>query len=343
MATLRVDTISGIGSDGPVFQGSANFNSQNWLTLPKGTTTERFYNFPGVDAASARGVFFGGIDANPNVTNTIDYVTISTTGNATDFGDTTGAKAEYAACASPTRGIKGGGSNNTSGSESNTIDYVTILSTGNAQDFGDLTAKRSSQPGGASNSTRGIFAQGYTGTPGVNHNSMDYITMSSMGNAIDFGDMSTTANGTSGVSSPTRAIFMRSGTTMEYVEIASTGNSVDFGVRASDPGQSFLNCGSCSSSTRGLFGGTTPGGNTIQFITMATLGDAQDFGDLVVARRAPGATSSKIRGIWAGGNVTRVDMDYVTIATAGDALDFGDLTVGRRSNDGCSNGHGGLG
>ena len=45
MATLRVDTISGIGSNGPVLDGDLNFNSQNYLTLPKGTTTERFPNF----------------------------------------------------------------------------------------------------------------------------------------------------------------------------------------------------------------------------------------------------------------------------------------------------------
>ena len=36
---------------GPTFQGGAGFVSQNWLTLPKGTTTERFPDFGAVDAA----------------------------------------------------------------------------------------------------------------------------------------------------------------------------------------------------------------------------------------------------------------------------------------------------
>ena len=49
---------------GPTFQGGAGYNSQNWLTLPKGTTTERFPDFGGVDAASARGFFGGGLVIN---------------------------------------------------------------------------------------------------------------------------------------------------------------------------------------------------------------------------------------------------------------------------------------
>ena len=91
MTVLRVDTISGIGSDGPVFDGDLEFNSQNFFVLPKGTTTEQFPDFAtnAVDAASARGVFGGGLT--PSNVNTIDYVTIASTGNANDFGDLTQA------------------------------------------------------------------------------------------------------------------------------------------------------------------------------------------------------------------------------------------------------------
>ena len=38
MAILKVDTISGIGTEGPVFEGDIEFTSQNFLTLPKGNT-----------------------------------------------------------------------------------------------------------------------------------------------------------------------------------------------------------------------------------------------------------------------------------------------------------------
>ena len=51
MAILKVDTISGIGTEGPVFEGDIEFTSQNFLTLPKGNTIERFPDFKGDPAA----------------------------------------------------------------------------------------------------------------------------------------------------------------------------------------------------------------------------------------------------------------------------------------------------
>ena len=41
MAILKVDTISGIGTELSVFEGDIEFTSQNFLTLPKGDTTQR--------------------------------------------------------------------------------------------------------------------------------------------------------------------------------------------------------------------------------------------------------------------------------------------------------------
>jgi hypothetical protein len=65
----------------------------------------------------------------------MEYVTIATTGNATDFGDLTSAKGRCAVSASSTRGFWCGGG----GSGLNTIDVATIQTPGNATDFGDLT------------------------------------------------------------------------------------------------------------------------------------------------------------------------------------------------------------
>ena len=82
----------------------------------------------------------------------------------------------------------------------------------------------------------------------------------------------------------------------------------------------------------------------MDFITIATTGDALDFGDLTVARSILGATSSPIRGIWAGGE-TSTDVntiDFVTIASTGNAVDFGDRTIAVDRVTGLSNGHGGL-
>ena len=71
--------------------------------------------------------------------------------------------------------------------------------------------------------------------------------------------------------------------------------------------------------------------NIIDFVEIATLGNATDFGDQSVARhRLNSSSASSTRGIWFGGNTqpTRTNIiDYVTIATQGNATDFGDTSV----------------
>jgi len=90
-----------------------------------------------INGGPTRGVFVGGFDtANSNV---MDYITIATTGNATDFGDLTVARRYINGCASTTRGVFGGGFDT---ANSNVIDYITIATTGNATDFGDMTVSR---------------------------------------------------------------------------------------------------------------------------------------------------------------------------------------------------------
>jgi hypothetical protein len=84
----------------------------------------------------------------------MDYVTIGSTGNASDFGDLTAASQFVAGASSATRGIRAGGSNSSGGGSVNTIDYITIGSTGNAQDFGDLSSSTNNDGlSGAASST----------------------------------------------------------------------------------------------------------------------------------------------------------------------------------------------
>ena len=129
----------------------------------------------------SRGVFGSGFDGGAN-TNVIDYITISTPGNATDFGDITQARRTLDACSDGTTGIFGGGY---TGSGVNTIDYITVATTGNATDFGDLTLSRYALAS-CSDGTTGIFGGGSTGS---NTTTIDYITIATPGNAIDFGDI----------------------------------------------------------------------------------------------------------------------------------------------------------
>ena len=72
----------------------------------------------------------------------IDYVTMSTAGNATDFGNLTVARSVPAAASNGTRATFGGG-HNSSINNDDTIDYVTIDTAGNATDFGNLSVGRS--------------------------------------------------------------------------------------------------------------------------------------------------------------------------------------------------------
>ena len=333
MAILKVDTISGIGTEGPVFEGDIEFTSQNFLTLPKGDTTQR---------GRGRGVIGSGYVAPARVA-TIDFITIHSEGNATDFGDLTVARSDCANVSSSTRGIFAAGIIG----YSDVIDFVTIATTSNATDFGDTTSTRQ-QPAGASNQTRGIIAGGKS--PASNPagvNTIEFITIASTGNGQDFGDLLATQAGHFGTSSPTRAIFAGGYTPAEtnviqFVTIATAGDATNFGdltvARGGGAGGGNL--------TRGLFytGYASPAlTNVIDFITIATTGDATDFGDAITARgEISGCCSDLIRGVFSGGNSNTNAIEKVTIATTGNAKDFGDLTVARRGPTSLSDGHGGL-
>jgi hypothetical protein len=85
--------------------------------------------------------------------------------------------------------------------------------------------------------------------------------------------------------------------------------------------------------------------NTIDYITIASTGNATDFGDMTNTYYGKGGTSNSTRGIFCGGNSpgsSENTIDYITIASAGNAADFGDLTAGRYLGSAASNAHGGL-
>jgi hypothetical protein len=82
--------------------------------------------------------------------------------------------------------------------------------------------------------------------------------------------------------------------------------------------------------------------NNIQYVTIASTGNAADFGDLTVSRRQVSGCSSATRGVFAGGFGGFNIIDYVTINSTGDATDFGDLTVARGGSAATSSAGGGL-
>ena len=80
--------------------------------------------------------------------------------------------------------------------------------------------------------------------------------------------------------------------------------------------------------------GITAGGNTpalkeeIEFITISTFGDSQDFGNLTAASTGNSGSASNTRGIFDGkGNLSNV-IEFITISSLGNGQDFGDNSVG---------------
>ena len=127
--------------------GAIRFNSDsNRLEYWNGSIWMQIDTFsPNLDGG-ARGAW--GVGRTPSYNDTIDFITISTAGNATDFGNLIAAKAVEGALSSSTRGVWGGGYNPVM----NTIEFITFSSTGNASDFGDITGATGGTGMGAANS-----------------------------------------------------------------------------------------------------------------------------------------------------------------------------------------------
>lgn len=312
----------------------------NWFRIGGSNSPTYYYS------AAGRGLFGGGDTG--AASNVIDYVTIATTGNATDFGDLTQVRAEAAACSSATRAVWGGGQN-AGVTFYNIIDYVTIASAGNATDFGDLTIVRGGAAGAGSN-IRGLIMGGYDNSTG--YDNIDYITIATTGNAMSFGTLTTVRNRAAASASSTRALMGGGNNTVgttqisiDYVTIATTGNGTTFGNMT----QARYEIGGASNSVRALFGAGFDGTSThtlvIDYVTIATTGNATNFGNSTrLGRSQRGACASPLRVLFAGhnnGGPSNI-IDYVTIATTGNAVDFGDLSVARSNIGGCSNSHGGI-
>ena len=333
--------------------GAVRYNTDsNKMEVYIGSTwMEVAVSTPNLDGG-ARGIVMGG---NPGVNN-IDFFTIPTAGNATDFGDLTQAANLCASGGSHVRGLCLIGTT----SHSNAIEFITISSTGDALDFGDIGGTNRRNVSCTGSRTRMLICGGvYGSNPYSYKNEIDFLTIAQTGNSVDFGDLTLGRTGPFAMSSPTRSVLgggyhgsSPNGTNiMDFVTIASTGNAQDFGDLTQI--NNFAGGTSCSNSTRGIaMGGREATGSTtlseIQKITIATLGNASKFGDLTQAVRSGSGTSSKIRGVRIAGyavpaNSATDTMDYFNISTEGDAVDFGNLTRSTYSmGTGTSNDHVGL-
>ena len=352
-ANIRVEAVTtyanapkvlpSVGIDaGTVLDGGVGYDSLNYMTLPKGTTTQ---------SNRGRGLIMGGFY--PEIL-TMEHVSLISSANSIKFGDLGSSSIAWGgAGASSTRAVIGGGA---IPAVINNIEYVTIATLGDAINFGDLdVAKR--HAGTVSNETKALWGGGETASSNTMTAQVDSVTIATTGDAADFGDLTVARRGSAPASSATRGVWSAGqfnasdfNNVIDYVTIATTGNATDFG----DTIATRANHAGCSNNIRGIIGtGTAPAPgavpNTIDYITIASTGNSTDFGDLYLATYSGGAMASQIRGMFVGGanhpgGIYQNIIQYVTIATTGNAMDFGDMATLRGSYDGnTSDCHGGLG
>ena len=238
-------------------------------------------------------------------TDNCDYWNMASAGNAVDFGALSPSRRYQAGCSDSTRGLTFGGYTTSYSSE---IVKTTIASTGSHATFGQMRNAADNgnegRLGGAcwASSTRGIHFAG-TGPSTQTDGRILYVTIQADGNSIDFGDLSNSYN-------------FRYG--------SATGNK----TRA-------IACGG-----RQEPGGGPPGVNTIQFVTMATTGNAQDFGDLSTTTDTnSGTTSNGTRAVIAvneAPSYSQKGLDQIRPASGGNSTSFGELSTGRQDGHGNS-------
>ena len=284
----------------------ANSNAINYLQISSSGNSIDFGDLTSVSgsagsvSSSTRMIIALGnnspVTASPGNVNTLDYLTIATTSNTLDFGDLTTKRGEIPGVSNSTRGVFIGGINELVSPYSgptitytNTMDYISIASLGNALDFGDSHSDKSSHNSAVGNNTRGVYTVSWNGSTTVNN--INYITISTTGNGQDFGDLITPQNRQQkgSVSNSTRGLFAGgispvSVNTIEYITITSLGTAQDFG----DLSYARRNAGGTSNSIRGVFAGgydAPPGPlgrtNVIDYVILASTGNASDFGDLL--------------------------------------------------------------
>jgi len=300
---------------------------------------------PTLDGGS-RAVFAGGGDPADPTLDVMDFITISTQGNAADFGDLSSNRRQGGGCSSKIRNFIMGGYSDSAGALRNTVEASIFASTGGSSSFCNLTAARYVAAAGG-NSTRGLYAGGHSPNAPTIVATIDVFDTFSGTNAVDFGDLSQGRVDTAGSANVTRFVVAGGITptqvnTIDFATISTLGNSQDFGDLSST---SVHNDGASSPIVCIWNGvGSSVSTNSEKMI-YATRGNTVHFGDMTVARNSHTAASDCVRIVTAGGNVPggrTNNIDYTSISTGGSFANFGDLTDVRSQLDGGSNAHGGL-
>jgi len=222
-----------------------------------------------------------------------------------------------------------------------TLDFIEIATTGNSQDFGELANQHGFAACFGSN-TRAVWAGGYTGgTPFIGN--ISAVTIASEGGSFDFGDLRQAERMKTGASDKTRGILFGgagpdtatlSGK-INFITIASGGTDQDFGstLLARRGGKALASPTRAVCQIGGIGTPSYDATNAIEFVTIQSKGNGQDFGDTSYSNSIAGhAGANETRGILAGGYIHPANInniEFLTIATTGNTQDFGDLTSAR--------------
>ena len=304
-----------------------------------------------------RGVMAAGYQA-PTNREAVNYINISSTGDALDFGDLAARLRYQAGCSSRTRGLTLGGYAVPGNNYPSTIYKTTIASTGSHLTFGNIKVGGSNSGlfGHAcfSNQTRALSCSGNDGAGGQ-YDEIKYLTIASDGDTVDFGEM--TYNFRYGLCTGSKIRAMPMGgysTTAEnvinMVTISTLGDAQDFGDLSSYVSDSM---GSTTNGIRSIVHIRHSGWSdvTLESYDPTSGGTTTPWGDLTSQRQfSPmnSCLSSPTRGVFPGGTPSPGSsgadgtIDYVEFSTQGNAVDFGDMETAMSSGSYFSNAHGGL-
>lgn len=196
-----------------------------------------------------------------------------------------------------------------------------------------------------------IGDRGFANTHGENNTgNLDYFDITTTGNASTFGayhhgthkiGMSTTggtrlllAGGSYGTSATNEIEYFTTTTAGAGTDFGDLTGTSRYGCAASNGTYGLLCCGTKDGT------GTADRSATIDYVTIATTANAQDFGDMTFARSNFGAGQDATYCLFAGGHGASLYnnvIDYVTAATPSNATDFGDLSSACAETNGCSN------
>ena len=277
-----------VGDRGVFFGGNGSYGNRIGYTsisaksdVTDAANLQSYKNHTEAVSNSSRGVccagYWDNVNSSPQGTvNEMDYITIASISNASDFGDMLDDQIHQGAGSNDTRGLIAGGQESAAGNH-DTIEYITIATTGNGTDFGNLsTAKYNLMS--VNSTTRCLFAGGTTDL-----NVIEYVAFDTTGNSADFGDLSEGREGGGGVCDNFRGVFGGDNGTMDYVAMATLGNATDFG----DIGYGAASA--CEDGTTGVF--ARDGSGDMAYITIQTTGNAADFADMDVPRSGTSACS----------------------------------------------------